>query len=195
MRIVTYGAACSLDGFIARSDGAVDWLRYTQDAQAIMADYWPRIDTILMGRKTWEVAARAGSSGGGSSGIRTFVFSRTLTSLPSRGATLVREDPGEFVRELKRAPGKDVCVMSGGDFAASLLAAGVVDEIGLNVHPVLLGAGIPMFLDPRRQVDLELAECRPIAGGCVWLSYRVARAAPAPAKSKARRRSKKQGAC
>ena len=51
-------------------------------------------------------------------------------------------------------------VMSGGNFATSLLQAGVIDEIGLNIHPVLLGAGTPAFLDPGARVNLELTECR-----------------------------------
>jgi dihydrofolate reductase len=175
MRNVTYGAACSLDGFIARPDGGVDWLLFTDDAKAVMADYWPRIDTILMGRKTWEVAAQAGGGGGGDGGMHTYVFSRTLASLPgrSRGATLVRDDAAEFVRKLKQTPGKEICLMGGGDFARSLLAAGVVDEIGLNVHPVLLGAGVPFLPAVGQQVDLDLAECRQMAGGCVLLRYRA----------------------
>jgi dihydrofolate reductase len=178
MRIVTYEAASSLDGFIARPDGAVDWLLFTKDAQAIMAESWQRIDTILMGRKIWEVAAAAhGGAGADGGSIGTFVFSRTLTSLSAKGATLVRDDAGEFVRDLKQRPGKDICVMGGGDFARSLLAAGVVDEIGLNVHPVLLGAGIPLFVDPQRQIDLELTECRRLAGGCVLMRYQVRPAA------------------
>jgi dihydrofolate reductase len=74
--------------------------------------------------------------------------------------------------------------MGGGDFARSLLSAGVVDEIGLNVHPVLLGSGIPLFVDPRRQVDLELTECRALQAGCAFLMYRVRHQAPAAAPRK-----------
>lgn len=169
MRKVTYGAACSLDGCIARRDGGVDWLLFTADAKAVMADYWPRIDTILMGRKTWEVAA--GSGGGGDGSIRTYVFSRTLTEVPGQGVTLVREDAGAFVRKLKAAPGKEICVMGGGDFARSLLAAGVIDEIGLNVHPVLLGDGVPFLPTVAAPIDLRLLECRAMAKGCVLLRY------------------------
>jgi dihydrofolate reductase len=187
MRTVTYGAACSLDGFIARPDGGVDWLLFTDDAKAVMADYWPRIDTILMGRKTWEVAAQAGGGGGAGGGMRTFVFSRTLASLPGKGATLVRDDAVGFVRKLKEAPGKEICVMGGGDFARSLLAAGVVDEVGLNVHPVLLGAGVPFLPAIGTQVDLDLAECRQLAGGCVLLRYRTK--ATAPPRRRRRERS------
>ena len=66
MRIVTYGAACSLDGFIADADGGVEWLHMSRDAQAIMAEYWATIDTLVWGRKTWDMAAAMG--GGGDAG-------------------------------------------------------------------------------------------------------------------------------
>ena len=56
MRIVTYGAACSLDGFIAPPDGSMDWLHFSRDVQNVMSTYWASIDTMLMGRKTWEQA-------------------------------------------------------------------------------------------------------------------------------------------
>lgn len=62
MRLVTCGAACSLDGFIARADGGVDWLVMTEDAQRVMAESWSRIDTVLMGRKTWEAAVASAQS-------------------------------------------------------------------------------------------------------------------------------------
>jgi len=178
MRIVTYGAACSLDGFIARPDGGVDWLIMTADARRVMADYWPRVDTVLMGRKTWDQAVAMGGAGGGK-GVSTYVFSRTMTKDPAKGVTLVREDAGAFVRKLKRRKGKDICVMGGGDFARSLFGAGVIDEIGLNVHPVLLGSGIPLFLDPGRQVNLRLVECRPMQKGCVLVRYRTTSTQPA----------------
>ncbi|HEX8029135.1 MAG TPA: dihydrofolate reductase family protein [Vicinamibacterales bacterium] len=106
-------------------------------------------------------------------GVSAYVFSRTLTSAP-KGAELVSSGAGEFVRALKQKPGKDIIVMSGGNLAASLLAAGVIDEVGLNIHPVLLGAGTPVFLDPGGRLKLELTECRQLDGGCVFVNYRVA---------------------
>ena len=175
MRTVTYGAACSLDGFIAPPDGSMDWLHFSRDVQEYMATYWASIDTMLMGRKTWEVAVGQGGGGGGSGGskgITTYVFSRTLERV-GHGAHLVREDAGEFVRRLKEQPGKGICVMGGGELAQSLFAAGVIDEVGLNVHPILLGSGVPFFRDPGRRISLELAESRVIDGGCVLSTYRV----------------------
>ena len=173
MRIVTYGGACSLDGFIAGSDGALDWLHGSRDVNQIMSEYWSSIDTVLMGRKTWEDAVRRGGGGGSSAKIKTYVFSRTLEKLDAKGAELVREDAGEFVRRLKSRKGKGICLMGGGEFARSLFEADAIDEVGMNVHPVLLGAGVPMFLDPRHRVALELKESRTIEGGCVYSLYRV----------------------
>jgi dihydrofolate reductase len=176
MRKVIYGGACSLDGRFTDRDGAVDWLHWSKDVEQIMARSWAETDTILMGRKTWEFTAAAGGDGGDMPGVQvtnTYIFSRTLTSVSGKGAELVTSDAGAFVRDLKKQKGKSIMVMSGGNFATSLLQAGVIDEIGLNIHPVLLGAGVPAFLDPGARVKLELIECRPLDGGCVFVNYRV----------------------
>ena len=171
MRTVTYGGACSLDGFFTARDGALDWLHFSKDVEQFMRDFWQANDTLLFGRKTWEAAGNQG--GGGSSKMKSYVFSRTLTSIKQKGVELVTTDAGEFVRKLKAESGKGLCVMSGGNLAGSLLEAGVVDEVGLNIHPILLGAGVPAFVDPGKRVTLELKECRTISGGCVLVTYRV----------------------
>jgi dihydrofolate reductase len=188
MRTVTYGAACSLDGFIAAADGAIDWLHFSKDVQKFTADYWATVDTVLMGRKTWSVAAAMGGGDGDSAneqaggkakgksrkkGPATYVFSRTLRDISAPGVELVTGDAGEFVRDLKARPGRGICIMGGGELAASLLAAGVVDEVGLNTHPVLLGSGVPLFGQVGRRVPLHLVESRVIDGGCELATYRV----------------------
>jgi dihydrofolate reductase len=179
MRTVTYGAACSLDGFITGPHGSMDWLHFSEDVSRVMGAYWPTVDTILMGRRTWEVAlsAQDGGEAGdqGTSGLHTFVFSRTLRQVSQPGATLVREDAGAFVRALKRKPGKGICLMGGGELAQALIAAGLVDEIGLNIHPVILGSGTPFLRDPGMRIALELTESRVMDGGCVLARYRVRR--------------------
>jgi dihydrofolate reductase len=181
MRKVIYGGACSLDGYFAGANGALDWLHFSKDVEAIMAKSWATADTILFGRKTWQGAAAQGGGGGAMPGVKAYLFSRTMTDAPE-GVELVTTDAGEFVRALKSKPGKDILVMSGGNFASSLLEAGVIDEIGLNVHPVLLGSGAPAFVDPGKRLKLELTECRQLDGGCVLMIYRVKRSrAPRPA--------------
>ena len=180
MRTITYGGAVSLDGFLAAADGSYDWLHFSADVQQIMTEFWKGVDVMLMGRKTWEVAAA--QSGGTSRRstkrrqarapkMRTYVFSRTLPPLDAPGVELVRGDAVAFVRELKQRPGGRICLMGGGELATSLIAAGLVDEVGLNIHPILLGSGVPVFRDTGRRVSVTLEECRPIDGGCVLARY------------------------
>ena len=178
MRTVTFGGATSLDNFLARPDGGVDWLRFNAGAAEIMKAFWSSVDTVLMGRKTYEVAARshppAPSKRKGSAkpaGPTSYIFSKTLPD--QDGLTIVREDVVPFVRRLKEQPGKDICLMGGGELARPLFEAGLIDRVGFNVHPVLLGAGVPAFHPMARQIDLELVECRPLGDGCVYLDYRV----------------------
>ncbi len=173
MRKVTFGGANSLDNYLARPDGAVDWLLWGEEAAAVIADFWQAIDAVLMGRKTYEVAQRTGQGGGGYPGVKTYVFSRTLDDSAGPGVTVIRGDAAEWVRALKRQDGKDICLMGGGELARSLFEAGLIDEVGFNIHPVLLGSGIPLFHPMGRQIDLELRECRAFKNGCVYVTYRV----------------------
>ncbi|HEV2747872.1 MAG TPA: dihydrofolate reductase family protein [Allosphingosinicella sp.] len=176
MRKVTFGGANSLDNYITAPGEALDWLKWSDDAQAISAASWKGVDTMLMGRKTFEFAQKSGG-GGGSSKIRTYVFSRTLKAVPD-GAELVREDAAGFVRALKQQEGGDIIVMGGGELGTALLEEGVVDEIGFNIHPLLLGGGTPLFHPLRRRIALELIEARAIEHGCVLVRYRVVNEAP-----------------
>ncbi len=177
MRKVIFGGANSLDNYIARPDGSVDWLLWSDEAMELMKDLWPRFDTMIMGRKTFDVAmlnAPKGKKAKNPYGdMKTFVFSRTLEPVERDGLTVTADDPAKFVRKLKKQPGKDICVMGGGELAKGLFEAGVIDEIGFNIHPVLLGSGIPLFHQMKKQIDLELLECKPMKNGCVYVLYRV----------------------
>ena len=172
MRKVTFGGACSLDNFIARKDDSFDWILWCKEAGEYMRDYWKTIDTIVMGRRTYEVAARSGPLPA-HTGVKTYVFSRTLKQRSNKRLTFVSEDAVDFVRRLKEEDGKDICVMGGGVLAKSLFEAGLIDEIGLNIHPILLGSGIPLFYEMPRQIDLELEKCRQFSNGCVLVTYRT----------------------
>jgi dihydrofolate reductase len=174
MRKVTFGGAPSLDNYFAREDGAVDWLMWSDEAAEVMGDYWKTIDTVVMGRKTYD-AARKMTKGKSNPypGIKSYVFSRTLKPGKSEPAEIVSSDAVKFVRALKKQRGKDICVMGGGELAHSLLEAGLIDEVGFNIHPVLLGSGIPLFHPMKRQIDLELLDCKRFKNGCVCVTYRV----------------------
>jgi dihydrofolate reductase len=172
MRKVTFGGASSLDNFIARKDGSYDWILSSKEVGEIMRNYWKTIDTMLMGRRTYEVAARSGPPPV-HSGIKTYVFSRTLKKRNTKQLTFVSEDVVDFVRRLKQEDGKDICGMGGGILAKPLFEAGLIDEIGFNIHPVLLGSGIPLFYEMQHQIDLELIKCQQLSNGCVMVTYRT----------------------
>ena len=121
-----------------------------------------------MGRKTYTVAATSG--GGAYPGVRNYVFSRTLKKADNRTIEIITDDAVPFVAALKKAKGKGICVMGGGELASDLFNAGLIDEVGLNVHPVVLGSGIPMFPRVRKQLDLA-ADRTSLAGR--WMRLRV----------------------
>ena len=173
MRKVTFGGASSLDNFFAREDHSVDWLMWGPETAEIMKTYWKNVDAVVMGRITYEIANKAKKKpeSGLFGGVKGYVCSRTMTAAP-KGAELVT-DAVTFIRDLKRQPGKEICIMGGGDLARSLLEADLIDEIGFNIHPVLLGSGVPVFYRMNKQIDLELIESRPFKNGCVYVLYRV----------------------
>jgi dihydrofolate reductase len=176
MRRVRFSVAVSLDGYIAGPGDDMGWLIWSDDAGALAGEHWRDFDTVLLGRKTYAFAAKSGQTEGDPGGIRSYIFSRTLTASPSPNADLVRDDAAGFVRALKGQPGKDILLMGGGELFVALLAGGVIDEIGLNLHPVLLGGGAPLFPNDAGKPTLDLVESRPLAKGCVWLKYRPAAA-------------------
>jgi dihydrofolate reductase len=169
MRKVTFGGATSLDNFFARNDDSVDWLLWTKEVNSLMQSYWKTIDTVLMGRRTYEVA----SKNGGYPGVKNYVFSRTMKKSPNKKIELVSEEAADFVRQLKTQDGKGICLIGGGLLAKSLFEADLIDEVGFNVHPVILGSGIPALYEMKRQIDLELLSSQQLSNGCVVLSYRV----------------------
>jgi dihydrofolate reductase len=182
MRKVKYFVANSLDNFIARTDGSVDWL--FMDGDYGMKEFFASIDAVLLGRKTYEFvlsmspppkpkSKKTTGKRASKSATKSYVFSRTMKNPNDDSVTIISEGAGEFVRTLKNQAGKDIWLMGGGELARSLFAEKLVDEIGLNIHPVLLGAGIPLFNEIGKQLDLELLDCKAHKNGCVQVTYRV----------------------
>jgi dihydrofolate reductase len=172
MRKVVFGGANSLDNYFARKDDSVDWLMWNDEVGKIMADYFKSFDTIVMGRRTYEAALRMDHDGT-TPGMKTYVFSGTLKPKSRKGLEITSEDVVEFVGRIKQEDGKDICIMGGGLLAKPLFEADLIDEIGFNIHPVLLGSGIPLFHEMNHQVDLELLDCKTLKNGCVMVTYRV----------------------
>lgn len=173
MRRVKYNVACSLDGYIARADGSVDWLFTDQDYG--MAEFFRSVDVAVMGRRTWDKVQELAPGRGFGSGIDCFVFTRTRPVGTVNGAHFVSGDVGEWLQSIRQHDGKDIWVVGGGDMARSFLEQRLVDEVTLTVHPRLLGQGIPLFTESYPESGLELMECKPYSTGLVQLFYRVKR--------------------
>ena len=173
MRKVTFRVANSLDNYIARKDGAVDWILGGEEASSAMTDFWKTLDTVVIGRKTYEPVLKSGTPFPTYPGVKNYVISRTLKESSDKNVEIVREDAAEFIRKLKTQDGKDIFVMGGGLLAKSLFEASLIDEVGVNIHPVLLGSGMPLFHEMSHQIDLELIECKRLKNDCLLVTYRV----------------------
>jgi dihydrofolate reductase len=91
------------------------------------------------------------------------------------GIHLIREDAAAFVARLKSETGGEICLMGGGELAQNLFAADLIDRVGVNIHPLLLGDGIPLFRPFLHEVKLELTELERLSHDCVYIVYDVSR--------------------
>src|SRR5689334_17619502 len=172
MRRVIFGGANTLDNYIAGKDESIDWIRHTKEVNEIMKDYWKNVDTQILGRRTYEFAMKSGYGTGDQPGVKTYICSRTLKKVSGKNIDLAA-DAVSLVQRLKSEAGKDIIVMGGSEIGKSLFEAGLVDELGVNIHPVLLGSGIPLFGQMDRRIELELRDCKQLKNGCVVLTYDV----------------------
>ena len=157
MRKVVYGGAMSLDGFIAGPNGEHDWI--IMDPDIDFAEMMGQFDTFLVGRKTFEAMRRMGSDMTALPGTRNIVFSRTLKPADFPQLT-ISDDAERVVADLRTKPGKDIALFGGGELFRSLLAAALVDEVGVSLIPVLLGGGIPLLPSPAGRATLTLRKHR-----------------------------------
>jgi dihydrofolate reductase len=169
MRRVRYSVASSLDGYIAGPNGEADWI--IMDPALDFGEIFSQFDTMLVGRRTFEVLARGGDES--TPGMKTFVFSRTLRQSDHPGVTIIRDGPDKTVSTLKREPGKDIWLFGGGALFRSLAALGCVDTVEVAVMPVLLGGGVPLFPAPADRLGLELTSHKVYPTGIVGLEYAV----------------------
>jgi dihydrofolate reductase len=170
MRKLVLGLGISLDGYIARPNGDVDFLFMPEDYS--MAPFLATIDTAIMGRKTLDVALQM--SGGSMAGpsIKSYVFSRTRPPGERGGLVFVNEPPGRFLAELRKQPGKDIWLMGGGELARDFLKEDLIDELHLGIVPVLLGDGIPLFPGGFPQREFTLIENKTYSKGLIALKYK-----------------------
>jgi dihydrofolate reductase len=174
MRRVRYRVAASLDGFIAGPNGEIDWI--VPDPDADFASVYASVDTVLLGRRTYELTLQPGAPPW-PKGWRIYVCSRTLDPAQHPGVVVISDNVDPVVTALRADAGRDIWLFGGGTLFASLLAAGLVDDVELAVMPVLLGAGVPLLSPGAPRSRLTLMRSHASSNGVVNLHYEVQHAA------------------
>lgn len=179
-KVIVY-IATSADGYIARPDGDVDWLNRRPDTVDYgMRAFYPTIDTILWGRRTYDWLLNYYKKKGKKTGmfdrkLANYVFSRKPPRRGAPGVEFVSEPVKAFAQRLRGRPGRHIWMMGGGGLIASFLDAGEIDEFDIHVIPVFIGEGIPLVAPRHRDVSLRLLSSRKYPDGVVRLRYEVMR--------------------
>jgi dihydrofolate reductase len=185
MAKLVFSAIESLDGYVADESGRFDWAEPDESVFSFINDLERRIGTYLFGRRMYEVMAvweTLGTSGDEPPYVREYgeiwraadkiVYSTTLSAVSSSRTTIEREFDPEAIRRMKRESVRDIAI-AGPTLAAHAIAAGLVDEYGFYVAPVIVGGGTRSLPDGVR-LDLELVDERRFDNGMVYVSYRPA---------------------
>lgn len=169
MRKIILGLAVSLDGFIEGPNGEYDWC--FNDQAYGLSDFFKRIDTAFPGRKTYEMTSTMGeNSGSGFPKLKEYIFSTTLNKV-KEGAILIKGNIKARVEKIKKEKGKDIWLFGGAGLTTSLINLGLVDELSLAVHPVLLGNGKPLFNNIKNKINLKLIDSKTYSTGLISLKY------------------------
>ena len=173
--------AVSVDGYIARPDGDVEWLnRRPHKFDYGMTEFQSSVDTVLIGRKTYDWAvAYCKKTGMKIENVfhrkkAHFVFSRKPSQDAAPGVQFVSGPVKDFAQRLRATPGKNLWMMGGGELIASFLDAGEIDQFDLAVVPVLIGEGIPLIAPRHRDLPLQLLSAESFPDGVVRIRYDLA---------------------
>ena len=175
-RKIIVNIATSADGYIARSDGNLDWLTRRPAPKGFygLPKFSRTIDAKILGRKTFDLSVEMGASF--SADDVHYVFSRRQppAAVPA-GVRFVSESIGVFLERLRKQAGKNIWMMGGGEIIGSFLDEGVIDEFIITVVPIFIGEGIRLVSSRHREVPLRLRSLQRFPDGVVQLRYEVQR--------------------
>lgn len=167
-KVILY-SACSLDGYIARKNGAIDWL-FT-DGDFGYHEFLKTIGTTIMGRKTFEQVLTFGPFEYNQ--LTNYIFSTSVVIPSEINAQRISSNIEQFTAGLKTKSSKNIWLIGGGEINTALMKAGLIDELVLSIHPVILGNGIPLFFPTDKQTNLALLNTRVYQGGLAQHTYKV----------------------
>jgi len=165
-KIILYIAA-SIDMYIARENGAVDWL--DQDGEYGYEKFYQEIGYTLMGSKTYEQVLSFGEFPYKEK--TNFVFTREAKKEDNEFVKFVSGDIPSFLKKLKQQATQHIWLIGGGEIIRVCLSNQLVDEMRIFVHPVVLGSGIPLFIPQTKQIDFQLKKVNPFPSGLLELHY------------------------
>ena len=175
MRRIKMFIASSLDGFIAREDGSIDWL-FTDDDYGYQ-EFYESVDAVIMGRKTFEKGLELGGGINPTRDKKNYVFSRNQQSLGGMEkddeVEFVGKDVRKFVEKLVDSSGKDIWLVGGSEIISILLKADLLHDIILSIHPKILGKGIPLFKNTEKEMILKMINSKAFDSGLVQLHYTI----------------------
>jgi len=151
MRKIILFIASSLDGYIARETGEIDWL--PENTTSGYDEFIKSIDTVIMGRKTYDQILTFGDYP--YKVKKSYVFSRTNNNSKDENIEFVH-DADKLVKSIISNSGTNIWLIGGAEIISIFLNLDFVDEIILSIIPVVLGKGIPLFKDVEKKVKLEL---------------------------------------
>lgn len=167
--------ATSLDGFIARENGSIDWLtRYENDSETDYgySRFYSSIGTVLMGRKTYEQVLGFGKWPYGEK--KSYVFTRQKEPMRhENNVEFVSGDIGEFVRQLMENTEKDIWLVGGSQLIKAFFEENLVQDMIVFVIPIILGSGIPLFDHIGREIRLRTGKIEKYENGLVSVEYKI----------------------
>jgi dihydrofolate reductase len=167
-RKVILNVSTSLDGYIARENGDIDWI--FKDPDYGHTDFTKDIDIIILGNRTYRQALALGEFP--YKGKRCYVFSKTIMGR-TEDVIFINDKFIEFVEKLKKEEGKNIWIVGGTRTIDIFLRGNLIDEIIIAIHPVVLGSGINLFKKYEQQYNLEIINSNVFENGLVKLHYKV----------------------
>jgi len=188
MRNLVYFMHSSLDGFVAGSNGEMDWITVDDELFDFVTTMTDQADTALYGRVTYQMMEAywptAGDQPNASrhdkehsiwyKNVAKVVLSKTLNETGLLNTKVISDNLSENINKIKQQSGKNILIFGSPGASHSLLNAGLVDEFWIFVNPILLGQGFPLFKNVPKLIKLRLLDTKTFTSGVIALHYRKA---------------------